>query len=274
VAGRSAGALAGALALLALAPPARAATQDVSIQFSAFGPAVVDALPADTVTWDNTSVREHTVVADGGAFASDVLPPGATFSFSPSAVGAYAYHCSIHPSMTGEVDVRHVTLGPVPTAPLAPGAKVELTGRTDDPAHAVAIERSTGSGFAPVATATPTASGDWTTTVRPDRTADYRAAVAAGTSETRRVLVNRRTVRLRATRRGVAVSVTPSDPGGHLLLQVRSREHFGWWPLARKRLDFLSEATFTVPAGRRVRVELVDRDGWTALATSKAVRVR
>jgi hypothetical protein len=29
-----------------------------------------------------------------------------------------------------------------------------------------------------------------------------------------------------------------------------------------------------VPAGRRVRVVLVDRDGWTALATSKAVRVR
>jgi hypothetical protein len=76
---------------------------------------------------------------------------------------------------------------------------------------------------------------------------------------------------VRATRTGVAVRVTPSDPGGRILLQVHSRAHFGWWPLARKRLDFLSEARFRVPAGRRVRALLVDRDGWTPLAKSVVV---
>jgi hypothetical protein len=171
--------------------------------------------------------------------------------------------------MTGEIDVRHVILGPLPTAALAPGAKVEFNGRTDAPSQPVRIERD----GALAATATPSADGDWNVTIRATRTADYRAVTAAGASQTRRLLVNRRVVHVRATRTGVAVRVTPSDPGGRLLLQIRQRRHFGWWPLARKRLDFLSEARFRVPHGGRVRVRLVDRDEWTPLATSPVVRV-
>jgi plastocyanin len=267
VAVRSAGALAGALVLLAAAAPgARAATQPVGIQFAAFGPSVLDALPGDTIAWENLSPRSHNVVSDGGAFGSGELAPGDRFSFTPESVGAFAYHCSIHPSMTGEIDVRHVTLGTLAAGALAPGAKVELTGRTDDPWQPVRIERDGGHA---VATATPSAAGDWRATIRATQSADYRAVTGAGASETRRLLVNRRVVHVRATRTGIAVRVTPSDPGGRILLQVRRRERFGWWPLARKRLDFVSEAVFRVPDGGRVRARLVDRDGWTPLATSR-----
>jgi plastocyanin len=267
---RSTGALAGALVLLAAAAPAApAATQSVGIQFLAFGPSLVDALPGDTIAWENVSPRAHTVVSDGGAFASGELAPGDRFSFAPVSVGAFPYHCSIHPSMTGEIDVRHVILGALPTGALAPGARVELTGRTDDPSQPVRIERD----GAPAATATPSAGGDWRVTIRASRTGDYRAVTSSGASQSRRLLVNRRVVHVRATRTGVSVRVTPSDPGGRLLLQIRQRRHFGWWPLARKRLDFLSEARFRVPHGGRVRVRLVDRDAWTPLATSPVVRV-
>jgi plastocyanin len=271
VVARGAGALAGALALLAAAASsAPAATQPVGIQFAAFGPSQLDALPGDTIAWENLSPRDHTVVSDGGAFGSDVLAPGARFSFTPQSAGAFPYHCSIHPSMTGVIDVRHVTLGPLPGAALPPGAKVELTGRTDDPSQPVRIERD----GARIATAAPSAGGDWRVTIHASQTAGYRAVNAAGASETRRLLVNRRVVHVRATRTGVAVRVTPSDPGGRLLLQTRLRARFGWWPIARKRLDFISEARFRVPEGGRVRVRLVDRDGWTPLATSEVVRVR
>jgi plastocyanin len=266
---RSARALAGALVLLAAAAPgARAATQSVGIQFAAFGPSVVDALPGDTIAWDNVSPRAHTVYADDGAFGSGELAPGDRFSFTPEGVGAFAYHCTIHPQMTGEIDVRHVLLGPLPGTALAPGDKVELTGRTDEPSEPVQIERD----GAPAASATPSPGGAWSVTLRATRTADYTARNGAGVSQVRRLLVNRRVVHLRATRTGVAVRVTPSDPGGRILLQVHSRAHFGWWPLARKRLDFLSQAHFRVPAGRRVRARLVDRDDWTPLATSGVVR--
>ncbi len=265
---RSTGALAGALVLLAAAAPAApAATQAVGIQFQAFGPSLVDALPGDTIAWQNVSPRAHTVVSDGGAFASGELAPGDRFSFAPTSAGTFPYHCSIHPSMTGEIDVRHVILGPLPATALAPGAKVELSGRTDDPSQPVRIERDGAS----AATATPSANGDWQATIRATRTADYRAVTTAGESQTRRLLVNRRVVHVRATGTGVAVRVTPSDPGGRLLLQSRQRRHFGWWPLARKRLDFLSEARFRVPGGGRVRVRLVDRDHWTPLATSPSL---
>jgi plastocyanin len=267
VAVRSAGALAGALVLLAAAAPgARAATQPVGIQFAAFGPSLLDALPGDTIAWENLSPRSHTVVSDAGAFASGELTTGDRFSFTPENVGAFAYHCSIHPSMTGEIDVRHVTLGPLPPAALAPGTRVELTGRTDDPSQPVRIERD---GSRAVTTVTPSRGGDWRAAIRATQSADYRAVTGAGESETRRLLVNRRVVHVRATRTGIAVRVTPSDPGGRILLQVRRRERFGWWPLARKRLDFLSEAVFRVPGGGRVRALLVDRDDWTPLATSR-----
>jgi plastocyanin len=268
---RGARALAGALVLLAAAAPAaRAATQSVGIQFAAFGPSRVDALPGDAIAWENVSPRTHTVTSDTGVFASGELAPGDRFSFTAASTGAFPYHCAIHPAMTGEIDVRHVILGPLPTAALAPGDKVELTGRTDDPSQPVRIERD----GRDATTATPTAGGDWRVTIRATQTADYQAVTTAGASQTRRLLVNRRVVHIRPTRKGVAVRVTPSDPGGPILLQVHSRAHFGWWPLARTRLDFVSEARFRVPAGRRVRVLLVDRDGWTPLATSAVVRTR
>jgi plastocyanin len=268
--------IAGALGLLAAvagAAPAAAATQPVTIQFSAFGPSQVDALPGDTISWTNASTRVHTVVSDTGLFGSAQLATGGAFAWTSTQTGVYAYHCSIHPSMTGEIDVRGVTLGPVPTAALVAGTKVALDGRTADPTQPVRIERSTdGTRFTTIATATPDASGDWRASVSAARTADLRAASATGVSETRRVLVSDRKVRVRRTRRGVAVSVTPSDPGGRVMLQLRLRERFGWWTVSRKRLDFLSEASFRIarrPA--RARVVLVDRDGWSSLATSRVV---
>jgi plastocyanin len=266
----------GALVLLALwaaGAPASAATQPVSIQFSAFGPSQVDALPGDAVEWTNQSPREHTVVADAGLFASGVLTSGVVFAWTFDQTGAYAYHCSIHPSMTGEVDVRSVTLGPVPPGALVPGTKVELAGRTAEPAAPVRVQAATdGAHFATVATATPSASGDWRATVRATRTADLRATSPGGVSETRRLLVSDRRISIRVTRKGVHVAVTPQDPGGRVMLQLRLRERFGWWTVARRRLDFLSEADFRVSRRAPARVVLVDRDGWSPLATSRSVR--
>jgi plastocyanin len=265
--------LAGALALLAPAA-ASAATQPVSVQFAAFAPGSVDALPGDTVQWSNVSPREHTVTSDTGAFASD-LPAGSSFSWTFADVGSFAYHCTIHPSMTGEIDVRPVTLAPVPAAPMPPRTRIELAGRTADPSQPVTIERSAdGVHFSTIATAASSTSGDWQATVRLSRTSDVRASSSSGVSETRRVLIRDRTVRIRATRRGVRVSVIPSDPGARIMLQLHLRERFGWWTVARKRLDFVSEAGFRVARRPvRARVVLVDRDGWSALATSRVVRL-
>ncbi len=138
------------------------------------------------------------------------------------------------------------------------------------------MQRNTGSGFVTVTTATPAADGTWTATVVAAHTARYRAAAGPNLSETRRLLVNDRKVHVRASRGLVTVSVVPADPYARVGLQLRLRDRFGWWTVARKRLDYLSHAKFTVNrAGTvRARVALLSGDRWTPLTISKVVRVR
>ena len=260
-----------AAALLAVAPPATA-SQDVSVQFAQFVPSTLALLPGETVQWTNVSPRTHTVTA--ASFASGELAPGAIFAWTAALPGVYAYRCTIHPEMSGELDVRRVTLGSLPVGAVTAGTRVELTGRTADPLVPVRIERDRGDGFAQVALAAPSRSGDWHATVTAVATADYRAASGTDTSEVRRLIVSDRRVAVRTTRDGVSVLVTPSYPYGRVVLQQRLRVRFGWWPVARKRLDYLSEARFHVRLGARTRVVLVDRDGWTPVAVSRVLRPR
>jgi plastocyanin len=265
--------LASVAALWVTAAPAAADPASVSVRFEEFGPRQVDVLPGETVVWTNVSERRHTVNADDGSFASGDLFDGDTFTHGFDAVGAYPYHCTVHPGMTGEIDVRRVTLGPLPTAQVPLGSPVQFTGRTADAATPVRIERAAGEGFETIATATPAPDGSWSTTVAANRTGDYRAAGGDGASDTRRLLVSSRKIRLRATRRGVVVTVTPALPYGRVVLQQDLRERFGWWPAQRGSLDYLSQASFRVARPAVVRAILVDVDGWSPVATSAVLRL-
>ncbi len=269
---RAAVVVAAALAFGAPAGAAAAVTQSVNVEFADFSPSQLDALPGDTVQWTNGSPRVHTVTFDAGLPGTDDLEPGATFAQRFDTPGAYAYHCTIHPQMTGEVDVRRVILEALPTAVVPSGERVEVSGRAADPARAVNVQRSLGGGaFATVASTRPAPDGSWRTTVTAEASADYRAAAGADVSQTRRLLVSVRRVLLRATRQGVSVTVTPSVPYARIMLQADLHERFGWWPIARGRLDYLSQASFAVQRPARVRALLVAKDGWTPLATSKVV---
>jgi plastocyanin len=268
----------GALTLLAagaLAFPATASAAiiPVNAQFAEFGPSQVDLLPGETVEWTNVSERRHTVNADDGSFGSGDLFGGDRFTRQFDEVGAYSYHCTVHDGMTGEVDVRRVTLGPLPVAPVPLGDKVEFEGRTADPAEPVRIERAVGSGFETVATTTAAADGSWTVTAAAAATANYRAATTAGVSESRRLLVSDRKILVRATKRGIAVSVTPALPYARIVLQADLLQRFGWWPVQRTRLDYVSKASFAVVRPARVRVALLDLDGWTPLVTSQVLQL-
>lgn len=270
----------GVLALLAvtiavLAQSAAAATVPVLVEFQAFAPDTLDALRGDTVTWTNNSGRRHTVTADLGQFDSDDLFDGHRFSHTFTALGIYTYHCTVHPGMRGEVDVRNVILDPLPPAAVLVNTRVQLTGRTADAHAPVHVQRDTGAGFVTVATATPHPDGSWRASVIAVHTARYRATAGAEKSQTRRLLVSERKVHIRASPGLISVNVAPADPDGRIALQLRLRDRFGWWTVARKRLDYLSAARFRVhpPGAVRARVALLSHDGWTPLALSKVVRV-
>ena len=260
--------------IAALALPATASAATVNVEFQAFSPTPAEVLPGETVQWSNISERTHTVTADDGSFDSGDLDPAGTFEVTFASAGTFAYHCTKHAGMTGEVDVEPVILGPLPTAAIPAGDPVEFDGRTSDPSQPVRIERSTGGAFQTIATAQPAADGTWKTSVAAQATGDYRAAVGSGASATRHLIVSDRKVLVRATRAGITVTVTPALPYARIALQQDLRERFGWWTIKRTRLDYVSSATFKLAPRARVRVVLVDKDGWTALATSPVVRLR
>lgn len=115
------------LALIAVLGSASAALgKDASVVISdfSFTPAEVKVVAGQPVTWQNSSATEHTVTADDGSFASDPLGLNDQFGNVFSAPGTYAYHCTIHPRMTGTVVVTAAapTATPKGTPPPTPPA--------------------------------------------------------------------------------------------------------------------------------------------------------
>ena len=262
---------AAAVGLSLAAADADAQQLPVTVEFQAFAPEALDALPGDTVAWSNIGGRTHTVTSDTGVFDSGDLQNGQKFVFTFATIGVYTYHCIIHRGMVGEIDVRPVTLEPLPPTAVLPKAKVQFSGRTAQSDEPVQIQMNTGSGFRTVASATPASDGSWEATISAVKTARYRASTPGGVSETHRLLVINRTVHVNVTRTGVSVSVSPSVPYALVALQYRLRDRFGWWIVAEKRLDYVSDAAFRIRRSSRVaaRVVLLGRDHWTPLAISR-----
>lgn len=77
----------------------------VTILNYAFNPASITVAPGTTVVWTNRDNVAHTVTADDGSWGSGTLAQGGMFSHTFTTAGTYAYHCAIHPGMTGSVIV-------------------------------------------------------------------------------------------------------------------------------------------------------------------------
>jgi plastocyanin len=283
-------ALAIAVAAAAAAAPAAGAQEHgghggmgeearVAMQFAAFDPVATDVLAGDTVMWTNVSVRRHDVTADDGSWTSGNLLGGGTFARAFDVPGSVAYHCSIHPFMRGAIGVHELLLAR-PEAPAAPGRTFTVRGRSAlEPGEPITLEADAGGGFAPVARTTAGEDGSFAASFRPAAAAQLRAVGAGAAAPPVQLLVLDRTVtasgRARDGRAVVRTRVLPASPGATVVLQLRLRERFGWWPVRRARLDSGSRARFRVriPRSVRARVVLTLADGATPLAVSPALRL-
>ena len=87
-----------------------------------FSPKPIQVTVGSTVTWTNATAPVHTATSDSGAWDTGNITPGATSSaVSFPTAGTFAYHCAIHPSMTGSVVVSAAAATSPPVRALAPG---------------------------------------------------------------------------------------------------------------------------------------------------------
>lgn len=77
----------------------------VAIKDFSFDPGAAAVKVGDKVTWTNQGGVAHTVTFDEGGIDSGSLQAGGTFAQTFATAGTFAYHCSIHSSMTGTVVV-------------------------------------------------------------------------------------------------------------------------------------------------------------------------
>ena len=281
-----AAALAGALAA---AGPAQAESVFVLAQTQSFAPRHLDVLPGDRVIWRNTSTKTHNVKFETEGFNSGRIAPRGVASHEFTVPGVFPYICTIHDGMAGEVGVYPLVLDG-PSRRVRRATSVALHVRAPEGAGEVRIEADSGTGFVPVAVAGPAQGGtheehDAPGTVHANvvvsETAVYRAAFDGGSSNELRIEVTDApdiSAKVRRARRGRAVVTTaasPATPGARVVLQLKLRERFGWWPVARARLDGRSRARFAVRgrAGAPARVVLVGPDWATPLNSSRVLRL-
>jgi plastocyanin len=104
-----------ALASRSAAASTAAATVNIAIGDNNFTPEAVTVNVGDTVVWTNSGKVAHDVTAlNGGAFTSPRnLAPGATFSYTATTAGTFAYVCTIHLNQNGSLTVQAPAAVPV-----------------------------------------------------------------------------------------------------------------------------------------------------------------
>jgi len=235
---------------------ADAPTRTVTMPGKAYDPTHLDVLVGTTVTWKNEDSINHTVTADGDAFSSGYVPPGGSFAFTFAQQGRYAFHCTIHKFMHGEVDVFGLVLTG-PEGAVGAGQRVVFAGLAPAGTSSVAVRGPHGD-----VVVKPRADGSFAVRTPIGEPGSYRA-VAGGLVSPAVAVQVRPAVHVSAARGRVRATVRPGRPGATALLQAYDREHFAWTTVARGTLDRASRVSLRVPDGvGRARVLVVGSHGW------------
>ena len=78
----------------------------VEINNFMFTPMTLTVPVGGTVTWTFDDSTQHTVTADDNSFSSSPMGSGQTYTPTFTTAGTTPYHCSIHPNMTGTINVK------------------------------------------------------------------------------------------------------------------------------------------------------------------------
>jgi plastocyanin len=90
---------------VACAKSTDAGTVAATIKDFKFSPDPIQAKVGDVVAWTNNDSTAHTVTPDDASCEGQQAAPGATVALTFGEAGTYTYHCAIHSSMKGTVQV-------------------------------------------------------------------------------------------------------------------------------------------------------------------------
>jgi plastocyanin len=73
---------------------------------NSYSPNPGNAVMGQQVRWKNNDSISHTATQNGGGFDTGLISPGATSApITMTATGTLSYHCAVHPSMVGTLNV-------------------------------------------------------------------------------------------------------------------------------------------------------------------------
>jgi plastocyanin len=91
-------------AVLVAAPVSGGASHTVTIENMVYAPARLVVHRGDRIVWVNKDLFPHTVTA--AAFNSGSIGVGGRWSYTVQKSGDFAYACTFHPTMKGELKVE------------------------------------------------------------------------------------------------------------------------------------------------------------------------
>jgi plastocyanin len=227
------------VALVAV-PHALAATKDVAIKKGGFSPATVTVATLDAVRWTNKDMVNHQVVSDTGAFASPILRPNQSFTFTFRASGTYRYRDALEPTERGTVRVT----GPPPSVSLAAstgidtyGAQIALSGQVSNARAGERVEIFSkpypATSFVKLAEVLTVQNGAWTYPTTPEVLTSYQAHWRGNVSAEISVAVRPRISFGRRTGWFV-VTVAGQRSFANRVVYLQRLSRFGQWVRVRK----------------------------------------
>jgi plastocyanin len=248
------------VATLVVAASAGADTKTVQITKSGFTPTATTITVGDTVTWHNADSANHQVVANDGSFASPVLKPDESFSFTFQKAGKVNYHDALATSQRGSVTVNapaaNVTLSAAGQT-VTYGNSTRLSGTVTNQLVNEPVTLTSqpfGKGIQSLATTTTQANGAFTFGVSPTIQTEYRAHWRTTNSNPVTINVAPRVGFGLSGRLYVAKVISDLTYGGHWVLVQRRNVLGGWHSVKRVFLNDNSRAVFRLrlPHGRSV----------------------
>jgi plastocyanin len=85
--------------------PAASAAVTVHIKNLTFSPSQVQLKTGQTITIFNDDSVPHTFTADAGGFDSGIISPGQSATVTITGTGTVGYHCKIHTTMMGSIQI-------------------------------------------------------------------------------------------------------------------------------------------------------------------------